>query len=404
MPEGFFHISTLAQSKAPAYTVAQCGQCGLYKGCHSPKMPWTGEGRLGVLVIGEAPGEKEDEQNVQLIGPAGQRLRTALRRIGVDLDRDCWKTNTLICRPPDNETPTDDQIEWCRPNLNDTLAALKPRVIIPMGGIAVKALIQPLWREEIGPMARWAGWQIPCQKPNAWICPTWHPSYLLRAEDEVLDLWWQRHLTDAFELEGRPWPDTGPPDFKGQVECHRDPNVAARILRQMVAKGGPTAFDYETNCLKPDGPKAAIYSCAVCWRGRRTIAYPWAGEAIKATQEYLASPLPKIASNQKFEQRWSIKEFGHGARAWAWDTMLAAHAADSREGITSIKFQSFVRRGHAGYSSHIDDLLKAENSRALNRIKEVELGDLLLYNGLDALLEYDTAAVQMDDFGLRMPE
>ena len=69
-------------------------------------MPVTGEGRLKILILAEAPGEQEDAQNTQLIGPAGQVLRKTLAGFGVDLDRDCRKTNAVRCRPPGNRRPT----------------------------------------------------------------------------------------------------------------------------------------------------------------------------------------------------------------------------------------------------------------------------------------------------------
>ena len=95
MNKGFF---TLSESKQPtASKLAQCGLCGLYKHCLSPKMPPSGDGRKKILVVAEAPGENEDKQNTQLIGRAGQRLKFHLKQLGVDLHRDCWKTNAVIC-------------------------------------------------------------------------------------------------------------------------------------------------------------------------------------------------------------------------------------------------------------------------------------------------------------------
>ena len=104
-------------------------------------MPVTGKGRKKILIIAEAPGEKEDLQGVQLIGQSGQFLRRSLRHIGISLDQDCWKTNAVLCKPPDNEGPNNLQIEACRPNLKKTIDDLKPNVIIPLGGIATNAVL-----------------------------------------------------------------------------------------------------------------------------------------------------------------------------------------------------------------------------------------------------------------------
>src|SRR5207248_1982220 len=87
---GFFAASSLELVKAPEPRLPQCGECGLLKKCHSPKMPVDGEGRRKVLVLGESPGKNEDEQNRPFVGDAGETLRKAFARLDVDLRRDCW--------------------------------------------------------------------------------------------------------------------------------------------------------------------------------------------------------------------------------------------------------------------------------------------------------------------------
>lgn len=399
--QGFFPGSQLAQSVAPPALVPRCGACGLYKTCKSPKMPVRGQGGRRILLVAEAPGAEEDEQNEQLVGNAGKCFRRALARTGIDMERDCWKTNAIICRPPDDKKPSKDQIAHCLPNLTKTIETLQPEIIIPAGEIAIRALIGSVWREDMGAVARWVGWRIPEQTYNAWVCPVYHPSYILRLkdEDDPAILWWHRHLTAVDRLQGRPWPG-GAPDYLKCIECIYNADQAAHIIDQMVARGGTAAFDYETTTLKPDWPEAAIVSCSICWEGKRTIAYPWQGAAIAATQRFLQSPIRKIASNMKFEERWTIKEFGHRVRNWWWDTLLGGHLADCRRNIASIKFQSFIRFGMPVYDDHIKPFLKARAGLRVNDIlREVELKDLLLYNGLDSLLEYMVALDQRKEMG-----
>ena len=402
---GFFAGSTLAQSRAPAPTIPQCGACGLHRGCRSPKMPYTGEGRRGILIIGEAPGEQEDKQNAQFVGPAGSLLRRTLNSLGVSLDRDCWKTNALICRPPNNATPDDKQIGYCRPNLTQTIADLGPTTIIPMGGPAVAALLGPYWREGIGPVGRWVGWQIPLQPLNAWVCPTWHPSFIMRGEEgrrpeeDVAKRLWRGHLQEAFNLTGPPW--TVVPDYRKEVECIHDPATAAAILDDLTARGGPMAWDLETNALKPEGANARIISSAVCWRGRRTVAYPWHGPAIAATRRFVRSPVPKIVGNLKFEERWALEELGTPVRNWVHDTVLSAHHLDCRKGITSVKFQGFVQLGLPTYDEHIAEFLGTSDEEEINEVvRQVDLRDLLTYNALDTLVEYRVAVKQRRAMGL----
>lgn len=400
MPQGFFKPSALKTTE-PASLVPKCGKCQLFIGCRSPKMEPSGKGRRRILIVGEAPGRTEDQKGRQFCGDSGKLLQHALSEVGINMRRDCWLTNSLICRPPDNATPTDKQLLWCAPTLARTIQRLQPDIILPFGDRALKQVLRGLWREDLGKIGRWVGWQIPSRKLNAWICPTWHPAYLLRNEnDKALNLWFHRHLKRASKLSGKPWGAQPPPDLEKEVHCIFDTDEAARIIRSRMLLGDlPAAVDYETNMLKPDHDDAEIVCCSICWEGRYTIAYPWAGKAIEATREFLRSNSPKIASNMKFEQRWTMKHLGCTVRNWWWDTMQAAHVLDNREGITSIKFQAFVRLGLSVYDNHIKPYLKADGSNKLNRIREVDLKQLMCYCGLDSLIEYKVAMLQMQELG-----
>lgn len=360
-------------------------------------MRTTGNGRRKVLVCAECPGETEDREGIQLIGKAGQRLRRTLDKIGIDLDEDCWKTNAVICYPG-HRNPTAAEIDHCRPNLIRDVKDLEPEIIIPMGGPAVHSLMGWLWGDKApGPVTRWVGWRVPSQRLNAWITPTYHPSYVERESDnKPLALWFERHLRAAFAIQGRPWDVV--PDYASQIEVIYDADIAARAVRQMIARGGPVAFDYETNCLKPDKGGARIVCCSVCWRGLRTVTFPWYGAAIDAMRELVTSPLPKIAANMKFEERWSIAKLGTPVVNWAWCTMQAAHVLDNRHEITGLKFQAFVQFGIDLYNRHIEQFLEATDEEGFNRIAEIDLGQLLKYCGLDSLMEYKLAEKQREAF------
>ena len=132
---GFFPESAIA-SKPRVKKFAQCGACGLYKDCLSPKMPVSGSGDLKILMVGEAPGRQEDKRGEAFVGKAGQELLGMCSSVGFRL-RHCWLTNSLICRPENNATPTSDQIKYCRPNLMKTIKELNPDVIVPLGATAI---------------------------------------------------------------------------------------------------------------------------------------------------------------------------------------------------------------------------------------------------------------------------
>lgn len=404
---GFF---TDAELKTPTRTeaVPRCTACGLYKRCKSPKMPVYGQGRKGILIIGEAPGAQEDERNQPFCGPVGTLLQHTLRDLGTDLYRDCWTTNTLRCRPPGNATPTDRQIDWCRPYLIEAVREHKPSVVLLLGSIPVKSLIGWLWKEDPGGVSRWAGYCIPNRRLNAWIAPAWHPSFVSRQtgnpdslKDNGLSLRvWRRHLKAALKHTDHPW--TGDePNPSTLVTPIYDAGEAATRIRQYTDSGKLLAFDLETNGIKPDAGCMNIHTCAVS-DGETAIAYPWQGEAVDATLEFMRSGSPKVGHNAKFDTRWIRKHLGVWVKNLVWDSMLAAHVLDNRQGTKSLKFQSFALLGEDSYDDRVKPYLKSDGGNTPNRIAEAPLRDVLLYNGLDTLFTVRIARMQAEKLGVEI--
>lgn len=390
MSKGFFTLQPSAPSKG--HTAALCGLCGLHTGCLSPKMPPTGAGQRGLLLVAEAPGKTEDERNTQLVGDAGKRLRDHAENLGLEIDRDCWKTNAVICRPPKNRTPKPEEIDACRPHLLAAIKELKPKVIVLLGGTAVQSLLGPLWGSDVGPLDRWVGWQIPTE--YGWVVPNYHPSFLLRVERPVLNLLFEQYLQRAIDLTDTPCPPIE--DLTSSIQVEVRPEVAAKVIRKIAASslaaGIPIAFDFETRSLKPEVKGTYIYSCSFS-NGQRTIAFPWVGEAKEAAIEVLHGPNCFLNQNIQFEQRWCQLHAGGGVENWCWDTMLATHVLDNRSDICSLKFQAFVQFGQRDYSKSVKPYME-EGRNGLNKLNEANLPTVLLYNGMDSLLTWRLAMLQ----------
>jgi hypothetical protein len=296
-------------------------------------------------------------------------------------------------------------IDYCRPNVLRAIEELEPEVIIPLGRSAIRSVVGWAWNGgvgDIGEVGRWVGWQIPSQKLNAWICPTYHPSFLLRSKSPVLDLYFDKHIGEAVALEGRPWRKV--PDYKSQVRVIYNLDEAAEVLDRYLAVPGTMAFDFETSTLKPDNKEVRIVCCSVCWEGKETVAFPWFGKAIRRTRKLLVSrEHKKIGWNAKFEHRWVRAKLDVEVNGWVWDGMVAAHVLDNRPETTRLKFQAFVTLGQSTYNDHIDEFLRPGKNGGggndTNRINHVDLKDLLLYCGLDSLLEYKVGTLQMEAMG-----
>ncbi len=401
MPSGFFKTEDLQLTrKAFTGVVAQCNLCQLYKHCRSPKMPVSGKGRKQILILGESPGRQEDEQGKPFVGVSGQLLSTSLFRLGVELRQDCWIYNSVICHPRNNILP-DSAISYCRPNVIRTIQQLQPRLIILLGATAVKSLIGWLWKEDVGATSRWMGQRIPSQRLNAWVAATWHPAHLLRARkgerhDLALEGLFERHLERAIALTERPFVEI--PNYLSQVKSIINTDEAANYVTKFLKRGKPVAFDFETDRLKPDHNDAQILTCAVS-DGTETCSFPWDGKVVPAMKELLLSEVPKIGFNCKFEERYTRRILKINVNNWIWDGMLAAHVLDNRRGVCSLKFQAFTKLGMDSYDEKTKPYMRTKSANERNKLKELPLKTLLDYCGLDALLTYQLAQIQMKELG-----
>lgn len=377
--------------------IPQCGRCGLSKKCASPRMEPSGKGRWKILFVGEAPGSEEDRDGVQFIGDSGKLLRGVLKDIGMNMN-DGWITNSVICHPPKNKIEP-YMISSCHPSLVSTIRKLKPKVIVSLGSSAIESLLMGIWPKGVGSISKWVGWNIPVMEYGAWICPTYHPAYLLRRSDPLLDLLFKDHLQRAINLLGEDLPTLNQDALERKVEIIQSRKEARLRIRDLSQREGLLAFDYETTGLKPDREKMKIVSVSFCLNGEETFACMMDESLEDDLIEVLRNPdLLKIASNIKFEERWSIAKLGCRVRGWHWDTMLASHCLDNRPDITSIKFQAFIHLGVADYDSHISPFLKSASSNGINKIHDLDERDLLLYNGMDSLLEYMVHVKQKELF------
>lgn len=148
-----------------------CVRCGL---CETRKNVVFGVGSktADIMFIGEGPGEQEDLKGEPFVGPAGKLLDDMLSII--DLNREnCYIANIVKCRPPHNRDPLDPEQEACIDFLRNQVALVQPKIIVCLGRIAAKRIIEADYR-----ITRDHGnWII---RNGVWITAIYHPSALLR--------------------------------------------------------------------------------------------------------------------------------------------------------------------------------------------------------------------------------
>ena len=151
---------------------AACQGCGL--GQTRKNMVFgVGNRNADILFIGEGPGEQEDLKGEPFVGPAGQLLDDMLSIIDLDRTKNCYIANIVKCRPPQNRDPMEVEQDACIGYLRNQVALIKPKIIVCLGRIAAKRIINEDYR-----ITREHGQWV--QKGDIWLTAIYHPSALLR--------------------------------------------------------------------------------------------------------------------------------------------------------------------------------------------------------------------------------
>ena len=132
-----------------------------------------------IVLIGEAPGETEDETGRPFVGRAGQLLTEFLTEAGISRNRDVYIINTVKCRPPENRVPTDEEKVACRKFLEAQIDIIKPDAIILCGSTALKSFVTLDKKQTISKIrGQWM--TITVDGVDYKAMTIFHPSYLLR--------------------------------------------------------------------------------------------------------------------------------------------------------------------------------------------------------------------------------
>lgn len=153
-------------------TCYSCTRCGLCETRHNVVFG-IGNEHADVLFVGEGPGEQEDLQGIPFVGPAGKLLDDMLSIIDLSRNQNCYIANIVKCRPPRNRDPLETEQDACINYLRNQVALIQPKIIVCLGRIAAKRLIDPNYR-----ITREHGSWV--QKNGIWMTAIYHPSALLR--------------------------------------------------------------------------------------------------------------------------------------------------------------------------------------------------------------------------------
>ena len=149
--------------------VRACTLCPLYKGA-TKGVPGEGPANADIMMIGEGPGFHEDQQGRPFVGAAGKFLDELLSHIHLKRS-DIFITNVVKHRPPNNRDPFPEEIEACRPWLDQQIELIQPKVIVTISRFAMARWFPNAKISAIHGQAKRVG--------NMMIVPMFHPAAAL---------------------------------------------------------------------------------------------------------------------------------------------------------------------------------------------------------------------------------
>ena len=138
-----------------------------------------------IMIVGEGPGQKEDELGKPFVGDAGNLLNKMLKAINIKRDK-IYITNVVNYRPPNNRKPEPSEINRYSEFLKEHISIIDPKILILMGSTAMEAILGSNKRisKERG---QWK--EIIIKQKNFKTIVTFHPAYLLRKPDQKKFSW-----------------------------------------------------------------------------------------------------------------------------------------------------------------------------------------------------------------------
>lgn len=158
-----------------ALEASTCTRCRLAQG-RTQVVYGVGDPSADLMFIGEAPGFHEDKQGEPFVGAAGQLLNRMLAEVEIPRS-DVYINNVILCRPPGNRDPLEDELVACKPWLDERIEIIDPAVIVTLGNWATRYILG----KQVS-ITRVRGQRFPWNGRT--VIPTFHPAAILHGGGE----------------------------------------------------------------------------------------------------------------------------------------------------------------------------------------------------------------------------
>jgi len=295
------------------------------------------------MIIGEAPGFREDEIGKPFAGKAGKVLDKQLSDIGLSRE-DVYITNVVKCRPPENRKPTSTEMKACREYLDKELQEVNPKNVFLLGAMALKAFTRK------AKITRMRGKRI--EHEGRILMPGFHPAAILHDPGKT------KALEQDFQAFKRLL--DGEEEQESKFEWKMITRTSFNQFLVELMESDEVAYDIETSRLEPFFEDSFVRMISFALPSGRTWLLPLETEhgphnGDRTTQRTILArilavieeyEIKGIAQNGKFESQWLQEIYGLKFPL-DFDTMLASHVLDENSDH-DLEYQA---RTHLGVST-----------------------------------------------------
>lgn len=390
-------------SKIKSNNLLACDKCNrLCSSCKTNCMVGFGNKKAEIMLVGEAPGENEDEQGKPFIGRAGTYLRRRILNVAGILDDEVYITNMVRCRPPANKKPSIAEVKNCRVHLEEEVKKIKPRVIVLLGNVPLNGVLN-LYRKKteedekksggMSGITKWRGKLIWSDEFQCWIVPTYHPSFLMRTDG----MYYNNQTIEDIKTAVYATTKKKPVNYLPKFEIVDSFKRAMEVLQE-AREYGQFAIDTETTGLNVYEDK--IVGISIAYNSDKGVYLDWTIlKGYPLVVEYLSIMLTdkactKILHNGSFDHKMFINN-GISFAGRYEDTMLAAHLLDENFS-KGLKELTWVHLKFGGYTEALDKAF-TESKCKFHELPIEILGKYAAYDAVATFQLYAIFKKRMED-------
>jgi DNA polymerase-1 len=312
----------------------------------------------GLLFVGQNPGRHEDMKGLPFVGDAGFILDRCLNNVGW-ARKNVRIENLIRCITPKNREPEPVEIANCLPYLIEEIERIKPKVIVPMGGPAWKALSDSKLGIMKARCQEYQSDQFQCK-----LVPTLHPAYAVRNWPYIPVI--EHDLRFARAV----YEDNVQPPVPSKVYVCKTVQQVFQLAEYLTKDPNVSAFTFDIEATGLNPRKDRVMCISFCPRPGYSYVVPilqkganpfWSDEDYKLVSfelsRILQSSVPKRAQNGYYDISVCCQQLGLTTENYEFDTMIAHHLIDENmphnlEWIMTFYTDMPVHKGMVDFSKH----------------------------------------------------